>query len=431
MKWGTTIIFLRSPIDSDGGQENMFYGASSSIFKRAEELRNKMTDAENILWKAIHINEWKLKFRRQHPIYNYVADFYCHAIKLIIELDGGIHEAEEVKRYDADRENKLKDLGLTVLRFKNEQIIKNTHQVMQVISETISKLKNSQKNYSDKPTQALASPPLVVEGNTGRKKELYIIKIGGNIVDDEKTLSSFLSSFGKVRGRKILVHGGGKIATKIGDSLGIESKYVDGRRITDADTIDLVTMVYGGLINKKIVARLQSLNCNAIGITGADANLIPASKRPVVEIDFGWVGDVNSSQIKMENWQLLLENALTPVIAPLTHDGKGNMLNTNADTMAQEVAKALSPFYDVQLIYSFEKEGVLLDVNNENTLIPSINQATYRKLKEDNKIFAGMIPKLDNAFEALKSGVKKVIIGKAEKLEQLINGNSGTSIINE
>ncbi len=431
MKWGTTIIFLRSPIDSDGGQENMFYGASSSIFKRAEELRNKMTDAENILWKAIHINEWKLKFRRQHPIYNYVADFYCHAIKLIIELDGGIHEAEEVKRYDADRENKLKDLGLTVLRFKNEQIIKNTHQVMQVISETISKLKNSQKNYSDKPTQALASPPLVVEGNTGRKKELYIIKIGGNIVDDEKTLSSFLSSFVKVRGRKILVHGGGKIATKIGDSLGIESKYVDGRRITDADTIDLVTMVYGGLINKKIVARLQALNCNAIGITGADANLIPASKRPVVEIDFGWVGDVNSSQIKMENWQLLLENALTPVIAPLTHDGKGNMLNTNADTMAQEVAKALSPFYDVQLIYSFEKEGVLLDVNNENTLIPSINQATYRKLKEDNKIFAGMIPKLDNAFEALKSGVKKVIIGKAEKLEQLINGNSGTSIINE
>lgn len=431
MKWGTTIIFLRSPIDSDGGQENMFYGASSSIFKRAEELRNKMTDAENILWKAIHINEWKLKFRRQHPIYNYVADFYCHAIKLIIELDGGIHEAEEVKRYDADRENKLKDLGLTVLRFKNEQIIKNTHQVMQVISETISKLKNSQKNYSDKPTQALASPPLVVEGNTGRKKELYIIKIGGNIVDDEKTLLSFLSGFVKVRGRKILVHGGGKIATKIGDSLGIESKYVDGRRITDADTIDLVTMVYGGLINKKIVARLQSLNCNAIGITGADANLIPASKRPVVEIDFGWVGDVNSSQIKMENWQLLLENALTPVIAPLTHDGKGNMLNTNADTMAQEVAKALSPFYDVQLIYSFEKEGVLLDVNNENTLIPSINQATYRKLKEDNKIFAGMIPKLDNAFEALKSGVKKVIIGKAEKLEQLINGNSGTSIINE
>ncbi len=431
MKWGTTIIFLRSPIDSDGGQENMFYGASSSIFKRAEELRNKMTDAENILWKAIHINEWKLKFRRQHPIYNYVADFYCHAIKLIIELDGGIHEAEEVKRYDADRENKLKDLGLTVLRFKNEQIIKNTHQVMQVISETISKLKNSQKNYSDKPTQALASPPLVVEGNTGRKKELYIIKIGGNIVDDEKTLLSFLSGFVKVRGRKILVHGGGKIATKIGDSLGIESKYVDGRRITDADTIDLVTMVYGGLINKKIVARLQALNCNAIGITGADANLIPASKRPVVEIDFGWVGDVNSSQIKMENWQLLLENALTPVIAPLTHDGKGNMLNTNADTMAQEVAKALSPFYDVQLIYSFEKEGVLLDVNNENTLIPSINQATYRKLKEDNKIFAGMIPKLDNAFEALKSGVKKVIIGKAEKLEQLINGNSGTSIINE
>lgn len=431
MKWGITILFLRSPLESNGGQENMFYGASSAIFKRAEELRFKMTEAENILWKAIHINEWKLKFRRQHPIYKYVADFYCHAVKLVIELDGGIHEAEEVKRYDADRENTMKDLGLSVLRFKNEQVIKNTHQVMQIISETISNLKNIQKTNSEKSTQALASASSGDRGEGNCKKQLYIIKIGGNIVDDEKALLSFLSSFANVKSKKILVHGGGKIATKIGNSLGIESKYMDGRRITDADTIDLVTMVYGGLINKKIVTRLQSLACNAIGITGADANLIPATRRPVAEIDFGWVGDVNSSQIKMEYWQLLLDNALTPVVAPLTHDGKGNILNTNADTMAQEVAKALSPFYEVHLIYSFEKEGVLLDVNNENSLVPSINQATYKKLKEENKIFAGMIPKLDNAFEALKSGVKKVIIGKAENLEQLINGHSGTSIINE
>lgn len=409
----------------------MFYGASSAIVKRAEELRNKMTEAENILWKAIHINEWKLTFRRQHPIYKYVADFYCHAVKLVIELDGGIHEEEVVKRYDVDRENILKDLGLSVLRFKNEQVIKNTPQVLQVISETISKLKNAQKTYSDKSTLSLASPPAGDGGEGNRKKQLFIIKIGGNIVDDEKALTSFLSSFAKVKSKKILVHGGGKIATKIGDSLGIESKYVDGRRITDTDTIDLVTMVYGGLINKKIVARLQSLTCNAIGITGADANLIPASRRPVAEIDFGWVGDINGSQIKMEYWQLLLDNALTPVVAPLTHDGRGNILNTNADTMAQEVAKALSPYYEVHLIYSFEKEGVLLDVNNENSLVPSINPATYKKLKEENKIFAGMIPKLDNAFEALKSGVKKVIIGKAEKLEQLMNGNCGTSIINE
>lgn len=409
----------------------MFYGASSAIFKRAEELRNKMTEAENILWQAIHINEWKLKFRRQHPIYKYVADFYCHAVKLVIELDGGILEAEEIKRYDVDREIVLKDLGLSVLRFKNEQVIKNTHQVMQVISETISNLKNIQKTNSEKSTHALASPPSGDRGEGDHKKQLYIIKIGGNIVDDEKALTSFLSSFATIKSKKILVHGGGKIATKIGDSLGIESKYVDGRRITDADTIDLVTMVYGGLINKKIVARLQSLGCNAIGITGADANLIPASKRPVAEIDYGWVGDVNGSQIKMEHWQMLLDHALTPVIAPLTHDGKGNILNTNADTMAQEVAKALSAYYEVHLIYSFEKEGVLLDVNNENSLVPSINPATYKKLKDENKIFAGMIPKLDNAFEALKSGVKKVIIGKAEKLDQLMNGHSGTSIIHE
>lgn len=262
-------------------------------------------------------------------------------------------------------------------------------------------------------------------------ESLFVIKIGGNIVDDENKLSSFLQSFAQLKGRKILIHGGGKVATKIGDKLGIESKYVDGRRITDADTIDVVTMVYGGLVNKKIVAKLQAGGCNAIGVTGADANLIPATKRPVKEIDYGFVGDVKSSQLTVDSWQLLLNSSLTPVVAPLTHDGKGQILNTNADTMAQEVAKVLSTVYNVELIYSFEKAGVLLDANDDATVIPTINPSSYQQMKAEQKIFAGMIPKLDNAFAALKSGVKKVIIGKAENLSELITGASGTSIVNE
>lgn len=262
-------------------------------------------------------------------------------------------------------------------------------------------------------------------------ESLFVIKIGGNIVDDENKLSSFLQSFAQLKGRKILIHGGGKVATKIGDKLGIESKYVDGRRITDADTIDVVTMVYGGLVNKKIVAQLQAYGCNAIGVTGADANLVPATKRPVKEIDYGFVGDVKSEQLTVESWHLLLNSGLTPVVAPLTHDGKGQILNTNADTMAQEVAKVLSRIYNVELIYSFEKAGVLIDANDDTTLIAKINPASYQQLKAAQKIFAGMIPKLDNAFAALNSGVRKVIIGKAENLAELITGTSGTSIVNE
>lgn len=265
-------------------------------------------------------------------------------------------------------------------------------------------------------------------------ESLFVIKIGGNIVDDENKLSSFLQSFAQLKGRKVLIHGGGKVATKIGDKLGIESIYVDGRRITDVETIDVVTMVYGGLVNKKIVAQLQANGCNAIGITGADMNLITAIKRPPLGaggIDYGFVGDVDSSQLTAGSWQLLLNNGLTPVVAPLTHDGKGQILNTNADTMAQEVAKVLSTAYDVELIYSFEKAGVLLDANDDATVIAKINPASYQQLKAEHKIFAGMIPKLDNAFAALNSGVKKVIIGKAENLSELINGTSGTSIVNE
>lgn len=262
-------------------------------------------------------------------------------------------------------------------------------------------------------------------------ESLFVIKIGGNIVDDENKLSSFLQSFAQLKGRKVLIHGGGKVATKIGDKLGIESKYVDGRRITDAETIDVVTMVYGGLVNKKIVAQLQANDCNAIGVTGADANLIPATKRSVKEVDYGFVGDVKSSLLTVDSWLLLLNGGLTPVVAPLTHDGKGQILNTNADTMAQEVAKVLSTVYKVELIYSFEKAGVLLDANDDATVIAKICPASYQQLKAEQKIFAGMIPKLDNAFAALNSGVKKVIIGKAENLAELINGTSGTSIVNE
>jgi acetylglutamate kinase len=262
-------------------------------------------------------------------------------------------------------------------------------------------------------------------------ESLFVIKIGGNIIDDETKLSSFLHLFAELKGKKILIHGGGKVATRIGDKLGITSNYVDGRRITDAATLELVTMVYGGLVNKQIVAQLQAFKCNAMGITGADANLIPASKRPVHTIDYGFVGDVNTSLLSPDNWCVLLDNNFVPVVAPLTHDGKGQLLNTNADTIAQEVARVLSKAYAVQLIYSFEKAGVLLDADDEATVIPQINPVSYEQLKKDKKIFAGMIPKLDNAFMALHSGVKKVIIGKAENLPALIQGTTGTSIVHE
>lgn len=262
-------------------------------------------------------------------------------------------------------------------------------------------------------------------------ESLYVIKIGGNILDATEPLQAFLKSFAGVPGKKILIHGGGKIATRIGDQLGIESKYVDGRRITDAATIDLVTMVYGGLVNKQVVAQLQALGTNAIGITGADANLIPAKKRPVKEIDYGFVGDVKSAAIPPASWQVLINNGWVPVVAPLTHDQEGHILNTNADTMAQEIAKALAPYYKVQLIYSFEKAGVLLDANDDNTVIPEIKPDYYETLKASGKIFAGMIPKLDNAFAAVRDGVNKVIIGNAAQLELLIAGKTGTSIVHE
>lgn len=258
---------------------------------------------------------------------------------------------------------------------------------------------------------------------------LLVIKIGGNIIDDEKKLSSFLKEFASLPGKKVLIHGGGKLATKMAAQLNIPQQLVEGRRITDAETLKIVTMVYAGLINKNIVAQLQAAGCNAIGLSGADGNLILAHKRVVKDLDYGYAGDVDS--VNGTFLHALLQQQIAPVLAPITHDQKGQLLNTNADTIAQETAKALSTFYEVHLVYSFEKNGVLLNAEDENSVIPVINPEKYKELKEKELVFAGMIPKLDNAFSALQSGVKKVLIGRAEDLKALVSGQSGTSIIYE
>jgi acetylglutamate kinase len=256
--------------------------------------------------------------------------------------------------------------------------------------------------------------------------KLIVVKIGGNIIDDETKLSSFLKDFAAIDAKKILIHGGGKLATKLAEQMNVPQQMVEGRRITDSETLKIVTMVYAGYINKNIVAQLQSHNCNAIGITGADGNAILAHKRVHPTMDYGFVGDID--KIDASFFNNLLQQNLTPVLAPITHDIKGQLLNTNADTIAQETAKALSAFYNVELIYSFEKNGVLLDINDESSVIQKLNTGSYKELKQEGKIFAGMIPKLDNAFAALNSGVKKVIIGKAEEVHELIKGKKGTSI---
>lgn len=247
-------------------------------------------------------------------------------------------------------------------------------------------------------------------------EKLFVIKIGGNVIDDDASLKLFLERFAKVEGKKILVHGGGKIATSIGKQLGIEPNYVNGRRITDAATIELVTMVYGGLLNKKIVAQLQAIDCNAIGLTGADANIIPADKRPVKEIDYGFVGDIVNEKLKIKNLRLFLSNDLIPVIAPLTHDQHGQILNTNADTIASALAVALSALYDVRLIYCFEKKGVLENVEDQSSVINLINKEKYQQLLADKKLADGILPKIDNAFAAIDSGVNEVLIGDANDL---------------
>jgi acetylglutamate kinase len=260
--------------------------------------------------------------------------------------------------------------------------------------------------------------------------KLFLIKIGGNIVDDEEKLSSFLKEFALIEGYKILVHGGGKLATKLAQQLQVPQQMIEGRRVTDAETLKIVTMVYAGLINKNIVAQLQANGCNAIGLSGADGNAILAHKRIISgTIDYGFAGDID--EVNKDFFRSLVAQNLSLIIAPITHDGKGQLLNTNADTIAQEMAKALSSFFEVHLIYSFEKSGVLLNAEDESSLIETMNRQKYDELKEKALVFAGMLPKLDNAFAALKNGVKKVIIGKAENLQNLIAGKSGTSIVNE
>lgn len=253
-------------------------------------------------------------------------------------------------------------------------------------------------------------------------EQLFVIKIGGNVIDREEDLQDFLRVFASIEAPKVLVHGGGKIATQLGEQLGLKANYTNGRRITDAATIDLVTMVYGGLLNKKIVARLQALQCNAIGLTGADANIIPAVKRPVKDVDYGFVGDVQEDKIDGQMLQNFIHNGLVPVLAPLTHDGLGQMLNTNADTIASSVAVALSAYYKVRLVYCFEKNGVLMDVNDEQSVIHHMDKDLYARLKNEGKLFEGILPKIDNAFAAIDKGVSEVLIGDAKQLQQNCTG---------
>ena len=246
--------------------------------------------------------------------------------------------------------------------------------------------------------------------------KLIILKIGGNVIDNPPVLETVLRDFAAWQGPRILVHGGGKIASKLMGQLGITPKMVDGRRITDRETLDIVTMVYAGLINKNVVAALQSYACNAIGLTGADANLIPAVKRPVKDIDYGFVGDVTPDSISADMLGSLIKTGLVPVMAPITHDNAGLLLNTNADTIASNIAMAMAKTFQVQLVFCFEKKGVLRDPDDEQSVIDFLDENLYRQYKEEGVITAGMIPKLDNAFVALHSGVAEVRICSPENL---------------
>ena len=256
------------------------------------------------------------------------------------------------------------------------------------------------------------------------KEKLTVVKVGGAIVEDEAQLNQLLKDFSAIPGKKVLVHGGGRRATQVAKQLGIETQMVNGRRITDAQMLQVVTMVYGGLVNKNLVARLQANGVNALGLTGADANVIQAHKRPVKDgIDYGYVGDVDKAS--GDTLHHLIEAGITPVMAPLTHDMQGNILNTNADTIASETAKALAPFYDVTLIFSFEKKGVLSNPDDDDSVIPTITRDDFQRLKADGTVAGGMLPKLENAFNAIAAGVKAVNI----TLATAIDGKHGTFIV--
>ena len=244
--------------------------------------------------------------------------------------------------------------------------------------------------------------------------KLTIIKVGGKVVEEPELLEQFLKSFSVIAGAKMLVHGGGRSATRLAEKLGVESKMVNGRRITDEETLKIVTMVYGGLVNKNIVAQLQKRGIDALGLTGADMNTIRSVKRPVEDIDYGFVGDVREVDGRLLSD--LIQQCVVPVMAPLTHDGEGNILNTNADTIAGEVAKAMALHYDVRLIFCFEKKGVLMDENDDNSVISLITPDLFNEYKEQGIIQGGMIPKLENAFDSVRAGVKEVIITQASDI---------------
>ena len=260
-------------------------------------------------------------------------------------------------------------------------------------------------------------------------KKLSVIKIGGNVIDNSEKLHQFLLDFTALPGDKILIHGGGKIATELGVSLGIEAKMVEGRRITDIETLRIVTMVYAGLINKNMIAQLQAKGCNAIGLTGADGNVIKAVKRPVKDIDYGFVGDLNASSVSTATLSSLLNAGLVPVLCAITHDGDTQLLNTNADTIASAVAVAMSSSYETALVYCFEKRGVMWNIDDDNSLVREIRMEQFDTLKNEGVVSGGMIPKLHNAFEAIESGVSAVYIGKADELPQISGNNFGTRLI--
>ncbi len=258
---------------------------------------------------------------------------------------------------------------------------------------------------------------------------LHIIKIGGNVIDNPDYLDNFLEMFSALQGKKILVHGGGKIATRIASRLGIEAKMVDGRRVTDEEMLDVVTMVYAGLTNKNVVAKLQMFGCDAIGLSGADANAIKSIRRPVRDIDYGFVGDILADSVNILSIKKILEAGLTPVFSAITHNGLGQLLNTNADTIASSLAIALSKTYETRLIYCFEKNGVLSDVNDENSVIRVIKSGEFEELRRSGVIYEGMIPKLENAFQAIGKGVKNVYIGNAVNLHLYQQGEFGTCLL--
>ena len=253
-------------------------------------------------------------------------------------------------------------------------------------------------------------------------EKLTLIKVGGKIVEDPESLKQLLTDFAKIEGYKILVHGGGRSATKLAEQLGIETKMIDGRRITDAETLKVVTMVYAGWVNKNIVAQLQGIGVNAMGVCGADAGIILSHKRAVAGIDYGYVGDVDKVNGRMLSD--IISNGTVPVVAPITHDGKGMLLNTNADTIAGEVAKGVAGYFDVTLVYCFEKPGVLANEADDTSVIPEIDRSIFARYKEAGVISGGMIPKIENALAAIEAGVKRVIITRADA----IDGHSGTLI---